>query len=146
MRFFSALLPVFTLAASSVVAQHAFILAPADQTQVAAGSGFDVSIAQPNSISSWENIALVIGLLNCAAQLDSDGNCLGTNQGLGTILYNGPFNPVLVQGAPPNQNFTLTVPTGFQKGASQLGVALFDLIGARFIPSLQTFNTTIIVT
>ncbi|KAF5352230.1 hypothetical protein D9757_009507 [Collybiopsis confluens] len=149
MRFLPTLFTIFALAASSVVAQNALILAPADRTQVTAGSTFNVSIAQPDSNSSWKNVAIVVGLLNCA-QFSSDGKCLGPSQELGTILYSGPFNPAFTtdpgtRGLPPHQNFTFTVPSDFEHGDSQLGVALFDLVGALLFPSLQTFNTTIVV-
>ncbi|KIK51208.1 hypothetical protein GYMLUDRAFT_50706 [Collybiopsis luxurians FD-317 M1] len=150
MRFFSTLLSLFALATSTVMAQGAGILSPPDMTQVPAGSTFDVSIGQPDSISSWENIALVIGLANCA-QFISPSTCLGPDQELGTIIYNGPFNPKFTTdpgtgGLPPHQNFTLTVPADFKKGQTQLGAALFVLVGALLFPTVETFNTTIVVT
>ncbi|KAJ3744484.1 hypothetical protein DFH05DRAFT_1557736 [Lentinula detonsa] len=148
MRFILSLLSLFALATSAAVAQNAFISAPADMTEVSAGSTFNVTISQPDSNSSWKNVAIVIALLNCN---EYSSGCLGPTEELGTVLYSGPYNPQFTTepgtgGLPPHENFTLIVPSDFEKGQSQLGVALFDLIGALLFPSLQIFNTTIVVT
>ncbi|KAJ4477274.1 hypothetical protein J3R30DRAFT_3703539 [Lentinula aciculospora] len=169
MRFFFSLLSLFALFTTAVQAQNAYIYTPADMTEVSAGSTFNVTISQPASIvgllvqfkvtdcpsdalqdsnSSWKNIAIVIALLNCH---EYGSTCLGPAEELGTILYSGAFNPQFTTdpgtaGLPPHENFTLTIPSDFETGQSQLGVALFDLVGALLFPNLQTFNTTIIVT
>ncbi|KAJ4500831.1 hypothetical protein C8R41DRAFT_862942 [Lentinula lateritia] len=148
MRFIFSLLPFLALATSVVHAQNAYIYTPTDMTEVSAGSSFNVTIAQGDSNSSWKNIAIVIALLNCH---EYSSTCLGPAEELGTILYSGPFNPQFTTEPgtaelPPHENFTLTVPSDFETGQSQLGVALFDLVGALLFPYLQTFNTTIVVT
>ncbi|KAJ3777159.1 hypothetical protein FB446DRAFT_718867 [Lentinula raphanica] len=148
MRFFCSLFSLLALATTAAMAQNAYILSPEDLTQVSAGSSFNVSIGQPDSNSSWKNVAIVIALLNCN---EYSSGCMGPAEELGTVLYSGPYDPQFTNepgtgGLPPHENFTLTIPSDFEKGQSQLGVALFDLVGALLFPSLQTFNTTIIVT
>lgn len=165
MRFIFSLLPFLALATSVVHAQNAYIYTPADMTEVPAGSSFNVTIAQGVSIlpfllwaswayyntsnvrqdsnSSWKNIAIVIALLNCH---EYSSTCLGPAEELGTILYSGPFNPQFTTEPgtaelPPHENFTLTVPSDFETGQSQLGVALFDLVGVRTITWIENISS-----
>ncbi|KAE9407867.1 hypothetical protein BT96DRAFT_808685 [Gymnopus androsaceus JB14] len=131
MRFFSALFSLLAVATTAVVAQTADIGAPADMTEVPAGSSFTAMIQRPDTISSSTEIAVVIGLLTCLE------GCPTPAQEMGTILYNGGFDPQFTTtpgtGAfPPHQNFTLTVPANFPKGNAQMGVAHFFLLGVSF--------------
>ncbi|KAJ3776256.1 hypothetical protein EV361DRAFT_920194 [Lentinula raphanica] len=146
MRFLSSLFSLVAIA-TAVVAQSANIGAPPDMTQVAAGSSFTVMIERPDSQDPSIEVAVVIGLLSCAST-----PCNGPSEDLGSvILYNGPFHPQFVQGPgipnlPPYENFTITVPSSFEKGNAQLGVAHVFLEGLALTPELETFNTTIVVT
>jgi len=145
MRFFSALFSLLAVATTAVVAQTADIGAPADMTEVPAGSNFTAMIERPDSLTGSTEIAVVIGLLTCPEE------CPTPAQEMGTILYNGPFDPQFTTapgtGAlPPHQNFTLTVPASFPKGNAQMGVAHFALVGASEFPFLETLNTTIVIT
>ena len=47
---------------------------------------------------------------------------------LGTILFNGPFNP-RINGRFFSENFTVTVPSDIQKGDAQINFARFFLSG-----------------
>lgn len=70
-------------------------------------------------------MAVAIGINPC-----SSGRCLPATDVLGTVLYNGPFNPVYHESAlPPYQNFTVTIPEGINPGSAQLNVAHASLIG-----------------
>ncbi|KAJ3736607.1 hypothetical protein DFJ43DRAFT_1149683 [Lentinula guzmanii] len=145
MRFFSALFSL-AIATTSVVSQSANLGAPADMTQVAAGSDFTVMVDRPDTLTGSIEVAVVIALLSCASN-----PCPGPSAELGTVLYNGPFNPQFTTepgttNLPPHENFTLTVPSSFTKGNAQLGVAHVYLLGASVSPELETFNTTIVVT
>ncbi|KAJ3797929.1 hypothetical protein GGU11DRAFT_32967 [Lentinula aff. detonsa] len=134
---------VLTLA-SVVVAQSAQIGAPQQGSSVAAGSNFTVMIEKPNSLTSSQDVAIVIGLAPC-----SDTACPDTRSKLGEILYQGTFNPQYATppGAlPPHQNFSLQIPASFAPGQATLGVAHLSLIGAVMSPSLETFNTTLAIT
>ena len=49
---------------------------------------------------------------------------------MGSILYNGPFDPVYHEAyLPPYQNFTVTVPSSYAAGHAQVNVAHATLIG-----------------
>lgn len=49
---------------------------------------------------------------------------------MGTILYNGKFNPQYHETSqPPYQNFSVKVPTDFTSGNAQINVAHATLIG-----------------
>ncbi|KAJ4490117.1 hypothetical protein J3R30DRAFT_3277245 [Lentinula aciculospora] len=146
MRLFYAQYSLLAIAITSVIAQSANIGAPEDMSQVAAGSNFTVTIDRPDSLTGSTEVALVIALLSCASN-----PCPGPSEELGTVLYNGPFDPEFTTepgttSLPPHENFTLTVPSAFSKGNAQLGVAHFYLLGASVAPILETFNTTIVIT
>lgn len=48
---------------------------------------------------------------------------------MGTILYNGPFNPQRYETSlPPYQNFTMQVPSSVPIGTALIGVAHFSLV------------------
>ncbi|KAJ3715160.1 hypothetical protein FB446DRAFT_317801 [Lentinula raphanica] len=146
MQLLSVLFSLLVAAATSVLAQSANIGAPADMTQVAAGSDFTVMVDRPDSLTGSTEVAVVIGLLSCASS-----PCPGPSAELGTVLYNGPFDPQFTTEPgtttlPPHENFTLTVPSNFAKGNAQLGVAHVYLLGASVSPEMETFNTTIVVT
>ncbi|KAJ4490118.1 hypothetical protein J3R30DRAFT_3693648 [Lentinula aciculospora] len=148
MRFFSSLFSLLAIATTSVIAQSANIGAPADMTQIAAGSDFTVMIDRPDSLTSSTEVALVIALLNCPS---GSSSCLGPSANLGTVLYTGPFDPQFTTepgttNLPPHENFTLTVPSTFAKGNAQLGVVHVYLLGLALTHILETLNTTIVVT
>lgn len=49
---------------------------------------------------------------------------------MGTILYNGKFNPQYHEPSqPPYQNFSVKVPADFTTGSAQINVAHATLIG-----------------
>ncbi|KIK68468.1 hypothetical protein GYMLUDRAFT_35890 [Collybiopsis luxurians FD-317 M1] len=145
-QFFVNTFSILAISATSVLSQSAFIGAPADMTKVAAGSNFTAMIERPDSLTASSEVALVIGLLSCGS-----APCPTPAQTLGTVLYNGPFDPEFrtVPGTPnlpPYQNFTLTVPSNFAKGNAQLGVVHVALVGLSETPLFETLNTTIVIT
>lgn len=147
MQFFSVLFSLLAITTTSVLAQSANIGAPADMTEVSAGSNFTVMIDRPvrpnipiiihgtsqlqsqDTLTGSTEVALVIALLSCASN-----PCPGPSEELGTVLYDGPFDPQFTtepgtSSLPPHENFTLTIPSTFTKGQAQLGVAHFFLLG-----------------
>jgi len=68
---------------------------------------------------------LVIGFLPCT---NVPGGCTGPEQ-LGSILYNGPYNPQVLEPGKSYENLTVTIPTGIPTGAAQIAIARFFLIG-----------------
>ena len=64
--------------------------------------------------------------MSCAT---TPSNCSPSQ--LGTILYNGPYDPEFHGPGQQYENFTVTIPTGIPKGAAQIAIARFFLIGVR---------------
>ncbi|KIK59514.1 hypothetical protein GYMLUDRAFT_669875 [Collybiopsis luxurians FD-317 M1] len=140
---FLTLFSLLAVAITSVAAQGAKVGAPADMTEITAGSSFTAMIERPLTLTGSTEVAVVIGLLSCDTRA-----CPGPSGSLGTVLYQGPFNPQLSDDhrLPPHQNFTLAVLPDFEKGQAQFGVAHFTLVGASVWPLLDTLNTTIVIT
>ena len=84
-----------------------------------------------NSIEGPIEVGLVISFLSCTTFKDSI--CPPPNQQLGSILYNGPYNPQYPNPNPyhlqPHQNFTVIIPSGASQGKGQLAVTSFELRG-----------------
>ncbi|KAG6809480.1 hypothetical protein H0H92_016087 [Tricholoma furcatifolium] len=138
MKFSLTSLIVALSAVSTVYAQGALIGYPPSGTTVSAGSNITVEIDRPNSLSSSTEVAVVIGLISCPTS-----PCRPVTDGVGTVLYNGPYHPALPpagSGKPPHQNFTVTVPSDFPTGTAQLGVVHVTLIGVRLHQSKFRFS------
>jgi len=126
------------------LAQRVSISAPADGTSVAAGSNITVEIDRPNSLSASTEVAVVIALQTCQSL-----SCLSPSDFLGSVLYNGGYNPVQMpptSSKPPHQNFTVTIPASTPSGLVQLGVVHVSLIGAGPEPFMETTNITLNIT
>ncbi|KAF8881909.1 hypothetical protein BD779DRAFT_1385373, partial [Infundibulicybe gibba] len=124
-------------------AQASFIGAPANGTHVKIGSTFTVQVVRPNSLQGSREIGLAIGLLSC-----TDTPCTPPGQRVGTVLFAGPYTPVLHEmPGRPYQNFSVMLsPDVFvQKGTAQLNVNRFHLIGAGPTPALEFNGVTVIV-
>ncbi|KAH7929599.1 hypothetical protein BV22DRAFT_1029214 [Leucogyrophana mollusca] len=134
------LLSVAFLAASAV-GQYLAIQSPAPGTTVAPGTNITVQVATNDYVSSVDEVALVIGIQSCPG-----GNCFPTSEGVGQVLFQGPFDP---QTGPEADNFyedySVQIPASIAAGEAQLGVALFNLIGAGNWPTLQVTNETIYI-
>ncbi|KAF9265350.1 hypothetical protein L218DRAFT_957536 [Marasmius fiardii PR-910] len=133
MKFLTPTLLV-AIAATSTAAQRASIGAPKNSTNVSANQTLLVEIDRPNFQSSATEVGIVIGIASCA----SGSGCIApADGGIGTILYNGSFNPQFKSGSPlpPHQNFTVQISENIQKGAAQLSLTQFSLIGASLTPT-----------
>lgn len=70
-------------------------------------------------------MGVAIGLSSCQSS-----PCRNADEVLGTILYNGPFDPQYHENSlPPYENFTVRVPSDAVSGRSQINVAHAALIG-----------------
>ncbi|KAF4617366.1 hypothetical protein D9613_006157 [Agrocybe pediades] len=102
--------------------------APTPQTSVQAGSSLVVEIDKPDSLTGSTDVSLIISIDSC-----QNAPCpTPVGQGMGTVLYNGPFNPQFDStptGKPPHQNFTLFIPATFPKGPAELIVFHKALVG-----------------
>ncbi|KAJ7023070.1 hypothetical protein C8F04DRAFT_970561 [Mycena alexandri] len=140
MKFFSSLI-FSTLLATTAFAQSAAIGAPADGSSVQAGSNITVEVDRPDTLTGSTEVAVVIGFLSCNGR----PACPAASEVLGSILYNGPFNPQFVTGVsrPPHQNFTVTIPSTFPSGPAQLAVSHFSLVGvSAILLPVPTFRLT----
>ncbi|KAF9260742.1 hypothetical protein L218DRAFT_932259 [Marasmius fiardii PR-910] len=129
---------------ASVLAQRAEIGIPQDGAQVTAGSTVTVRIDRPNFQSSTQEVAIVLGFQPCPSS-----PCHAASDGVGEILYTGPYNPVFetpTSSLPPYQNFSLTIPASTPKGAAQLSLTHFSMIGASRVPFLEVkaVNVTVV--
>ena len=130
---------------SAALAQNIDIAIPVEGTKVTAGSVITVQLERPVRATSQsclfllpppplnidtqtpstdiEEVSVVIGFSPCPA------GCI--NEGLGTILYNGTFDPESANSAGNAfQDFSVTVPSWFN-GPAQLRVAHYYLQGVR---------------
>ncbi|KAJ5645374.1 hypothetical protein N7507_011385 [Penicillium longicatenatum] len=134
---------LFSLAAFAglALAQNAHIGLPKAGQTVAAGSDVIVQVQRPNSLTNSEEMAVAIGFASCGS-----GGCHPADEVMGTVVYNGKFNPVYHETyLPPYQNFTVTVPSSFKAGNAQVNVAHATLVGAGLYPDMETLNQTIII-
>lgn len=151
MKSFS-LLALVASAASLVAAQNAVIAQPPPGTHLSPGESFVVEVDRPvrcsrptsryqsgshpytlpqNSLSNSLEVSVAIGLISCKG-IAPPGTCDGvdTSERFGHILLAGPYNPQLAAGKGALvQNYTVTVPDGFQTGPAILSVAHFNLVG-----------------
>ncbi|KAH7929595.1 hypothetical protein BV22DRAFT_1002238 [Leucogyrophana mollusca] len=123
MKLSFALAPLFAAAA---FAQNVLITAPHQNQTVGEGSSITVSIERPDFQSSSEEVAVVIALQPCRPK------CF-PGEGLGKVLYNGPYNPEVHSGnTQPYQNFTVQVTPGLM-GYAVLSVTHMALIGVSLL-------------
>jgi len=70
-------------------------------------------------------MAVAIGISSCAST-----TCNQADEVMGSILYNGKFNPQYHEYyQPPYQNFSVKIPADFTSGTAQINVAHATLIG-----------------
>ncbi|KAG5635275.1 hypothetical protein H0H81_011838 [Sphagnurus paluster] len=94
-----------------------------------------------NSLQSSVEVAVVIGFESCPTY-----SCHPASDGIGTVLYNGKYNPQYrTPGLPPYQNFSVLIPFTAPQGPAQLNLAHFALTGAGLAPFLETSNVTVFV-
>ena len=88
-------------------------------------------VVQP-SLAGSTDVAVAIGIRTCgvtAAPTTCEG--IVTTNNIGTPLFQGLYEPVLVPGSSRSdlvQNFTVTIPEDFPLGSAVISVAHFALI------------------
>ncbi|KAJ7621006.1 hypothetical protein FB45DRAFT_1006451 [Roridomyces roridus] len=143
MKFLASLFAA-SLLASTALAQSAVIGSPAPGAIVKAGSNITVEVDRPDTLTGSTEVDLIIGFLSCNNINFPTGVCPPASEILGTILYNGPYDPEFrTSGKPPYQNFTVQIPADANKGSAQLSVTHFSLVGAGPFPLLEVLNVTV---
>ncbi|KAJ5737259.1 uncharacterized protein N7483_002384 [Penicillium malachiteum] len=123
------------------MAQNAAIRLPVERQTVVARSDLIVQILRPNSLTNSKEMAVAIGFSFCA-----NGSCSPASENMGTVVYNGDFNPVSHEDfLPPYQNFTISVPPGCKSGKGQINVAHATLVGAELYPYIESLNQSIFI-
>ncbi|KAI0820471.1 hypothetical protein BC628DRAFT_861696 [Trametes gibbosa] len=114
---------VLAALATLAAAQSVFISAPQPQTTLSAGETFIVDITRvPNFIIS-SDVSVAVGLASAVSPMVDEN-------GIGSVLFAGPYNPQGTAGvAGVSENYTVTVPDGFPKGNATLSVAHFFMLG-----------------
>ncbi|KAJ7434540.1 hypothetical protein B0H11DRAFT_2118394 [Mycena galericulata] len=104
-----------------------------------------------DTLTGSTELALVIGFLSCPGpeSSGSSSNCPSPLDEIGTILYNGSYDPDFHNGGeglkPPYQNFSVVIPRDAESGVAQLSATHFSLVGAGPFPFLQSRNVTLLV-
>ncbi|KDQ50551.1 hypothetical protein JAAARDRAFT_42009 [Jaapia argillacea MUCL 33604] len=140
MMFMKSFLVAATLAVAAL-AQTISIASPADGATVSAGSTITVEVDKPNSLSSSQEVVLLISMLPCEPE-----SCIDPASALGTVLYSGRYNPQYSSPPdqkPPHQVFDLEVPAWFRTGKATLSVTHLALIGAGPAPILEYKTVTV---
>ncbi|THH08990.1 hypothetical protein EW145_g2346 [Phellinidium pouzarii] len=111
--------------ANVATAQGVSIVAPAENATLTPGYNVSVSVTRLDSSMPVTEIGIAIGLQHCTS------TCAAAASALGSIFYSGSYNPQYGPGNPdaPTQDFSVTVPSGFQKGVALLTVAHASLVG-----------------
>ncbi|KAJ5904937.1 uncharacterized protein N7473_001853 [Penicillium subrubescens] len=127
--------------ASVSLAQNSIIGLPTAGYMITKGGNVTVQVQRPNSLTGSTEIAVIIGVSSCAST-----PCQPAGEVMGTILYQGPFDPQYHESdQPPYQNFTVTLPNLIAAGDAQINVAHAALVGAGPFPYLETLNRTVVV-
>ncbi|EIW81110.1 hypothetical protein CONPUDRAFT_124063 [Coniophora puteana RWD-64-598 SS2] len=142
MKFSLAAVPLFVAAA---MAQVVSLSAPTNGQTISSGQQMTVQVTEPDSNSSWEEVAVVVGISSCS----TSGCPSAEEDGMQYILYNGQYKPAYPNPNPqhvqPYQDFTVTLPATLAKGEAVVSVAHFALIGASYVPYTGFANVTVSV-
>ncbi|KAF8810214.1 hypothetical protein BYT27DRAFT_7135037 [Phlegmacium glaucopus] len=118
-------------------AQAIDIGSPANGTSVTPGSSLVVEVDRPDSLTGSTEVVLLIAIESCGSE-----PCPAPGSVLGSILYNGPYDPQFQNSGPPNkppyQNFTVTIPPALALAPAQLSVFHVALVGLGLEPLVET--------
>ncbi|KLO10786.1 hypothetical protein SCHPADRAFT_832036 [Schizopora paradoxa] len=130
---------------STALAQRVAITYPNLGQNIPAGSSINVQVAEGLQLSSITEVGIAVTLQHC-----QQNPCEDVSNDLGIVFYSGPyqnqeFTPPSAPGW-PYQNFTVNVPSGFQKGPAVFSVAHAQLVGAgpEFFNEIENVTVNII--
>ncbi|KAJ8103650.1 hypothetical protein POJ06DRAFT_298125 [Lipomyces tetrasporus] len=128
-----------SLFATAAYSQAVQIGLPTKGDQLAAGSNQTIQIQRPDTLTGSDEIAVVIGIQQCP-----NGTCTSPDASMGTVLYQGGFDPEFHGPQAPYQNFTVKIPDGLS-GPALIGVAHLSLVGASTYPLIEFLNQTVAI-
>ncbi|EJD05317.1 uncharacterized protein FOMMEDRAFT_78189 [Fomitiporia mediterranea MF3/22] len=136
MRAFTVLLSL----AGAALAQRISIGAPSAGQTLTGGKDTSVSVLKGDTLTGSTEIGVSILIHHC-----TQSPCEDASEQMGSILYSGSFNPQRGPGffGEPVQNFTVTIPDGFQPGPAVLSVAHANLVGAGPFLFSEVANVTV---
>ncbi|EIM88464.1 uncharacterized protein STEHIDRAFT_167748 [Stereum hirsutum FP-91666 SS1] len=125
----------------SALAQGISVAIPAEGDTLMAGQSTDVELDFPNSLTGVEHVSVVISYVACSVTPCSNNASIT----MGSTLYAGNYTPIIGgdPAKPPNQNISVTLPSGMAGGQTLLNVAHFYLLGASATPILEYANVTV---
>jgi len=130
---------VASIWAVAAAAQGITIGFPPEGQDVSPGQQLTIEVIKNDFIQSTAEAGLVIGITPCPVATFPTG-C--SPDELGTILFNGPFNPQL-NGRFFSENFTVTIPSNISTGDAQIAFARFFLSGLGNNPNIGQANVTV---
>ncbi|KAH7914857.1 hypothetical protein BJ138DRAFT_1110230 [Hygrophoropsis aurantiaca] len=142
-------LAVFTASfVAHALSQSIEIAAPADWSSVYPGNSVSVQVDLPNFNSQATQVAVVIAIFPCFS--DPPLSCPAFERdGVGNILYNGPFDPQYPapnpNSEPPQQIFDIAIPPGTKTGPAVFSVTHISFVGADNLPFFESTNITVVV-
>ncbi|EGO03504.1 hypothetical protein SERLA73DRAFT_158128 [Serpula lacrymans var. lacrymans S7.3] len=145
----SSLFAAGALYAASAFAQSVTIAAPPNMATAAAGSDIVVQVDRPNFTSSVNEVAVVIAVFPCFVE-EPEFCPAFQRDGVGAILYSGPFDPYELvpnpNNEPPQESFTVKIPPGTKTGPAVLSLTHWSFIGANNEYFFETKNITLVIT
>ncbi|THU81777.1 hypothetical protein K435DRAFT_872987 [Dendrothele bispora CBS 962.96] len=127
------------------LAQRANVGSPTVGTAIQAGSNMTIRVDRPDTLSGSKEVGIVLGLVFCP---DPEFPCRPAEDGMGFVLYDGPFNPQFSTPSgslPPHENFVVSIPNTTAKGTAQLQFLHVSLIGASLAPFLETSSVNVTI-
>ncbi|KAI0674701.1 hypothetical protein C8Q78DRAFT_613235 [Trametes maxima] len=132
--------------ALTALAQQATIVSPAPGSTITPGSEITIEVHQDGAATDDVQVAIILGFRSCPG-----GTCDGfdpAEDGVGTIVYSGAFNPQHDPNQPQKglfQDFKFQVPTDSTQGASTFSLAHLQAVGAVKVPEFNVNNIVVTV-
>ncbi|KAG2361611.1 hypothetical protein BDR07DRAFT_1334230 [Suillus spraguei] len=131
---------VFAAGISATLAQTIELGYPHNGDKLHPGQKLAAQVIQPVSMAECIQVGIALGIKSCV-----NGSCPNPADGLGSVLYAGPWKPDThtpgIDGS--YQNFTVTIPSDLAKGRAIFTLTHLCLLGADSLPLLEYRNATV---
>ncbi|KAG2068974.1 hypothetical protein BDR04DRAFT_1102412 [Suillus decipiens] len=131
---------VFAAGIAATLAQTIELGYPQNGDNLYPGQELVAQVIQPTSMASVIQVGIALGIKPCV-----NGLCPDPADGLGYVLYAGPWTPnTLTIGIDGRyQNFTVTIPSDLAEGPAIFTLMHSCVIGANWVPMLEYRNATV---